>query len=79
MHDAAALPGFVAELDRRRAGLLTYRIEGDECEIVSLNSVVEGCGAGSALIDAVRQIARSAGCRRLWLITSNDNMPALKF
>ncbi len=79
MHDAAALPGLVADLHGRRAGLLTYRIEGDECEIVSLNSVIEGCGAGSALIDAVREVARSAGCRRLWLITSNDNMPALKF
>jgi len=77
--DASALPGLVAEADGRRAGLLTYRIEDDECEIVSLNSVFEGRGVASALVGRVCEIARTAGCRRVWLITSNDNMPALTF
>ena len=31
------------------------------------------------MLDAVREIAGDAGCRRLWLITTNDNLPALGF
>ena len=44
-----------------------------------MNSLVERIGVGSALIDAVKKVAASAGCRRLWLITTNDNTAALRF
>jgi ribosomal protein S18 acetylase RimI-like enzyme len=27
----------------------------------------------------VREVATAAGCRRLWLITTNDNLDALRF
>jgi ribosomal protein S18 acetylase RimI-like enzyme len=73
------LPGFVAERDGDPLGLATYRIDGDECELVTLHSNVEDAGAGSALIDAVSAAAREAGCRRLFLITTNDNTYALRF
>lgn len=74
----AELPGFVAEVGEEIVGLLTYHIEGQECEIVTLDSWREGLGVGSALIEAMTQAARQAGCRRLWLITTNDNThPAL--
>jgi ribosomal protein S18 acetylase RimI-like enzyme len=77
--DLVTLPGLVAEWQDQRAGLLTYRIEGRECEVTSLNSRQEGLGVGTALMLRVREIARAAGCRRVWLVTSNDNLPALKF
>jgi ribosomal protein S18 acetylase RimI-like enzyme len=50
-----------------------------ECEIISLDSLVQGTGIGSALTDAVQQRAKAAGCQRLWLITTNDNLNALGF
>jgi ribosomal protein S18 acetylase RimI-like enzyme len=31
------------------------------------------------LIEAVKERAKSKGCRRLWLITTNDNLEALGF
>jgi RimJ/RimL family protein N-acetyltransferase len=31
------------------------------------------------LLDAVEEVARAHGCRRLWLVTTNDNRPALAF
>ena len=34
---------------------------------------------GTALIEAVKAIAIQSGCRRLFLITTNDNTPALRF
>lgn len=79
IHHADTLPGFVATKEDKPVGLVTCRIEGDECEMISLNSLIEGIGIGSALISAVKNIAISAGCKRLWLITTNDNLPALHF
>ena len=75
----ADLPGFVALQDGEQVGLITYDITGDSCEIGSLNSLKPNSGAGTALIEAVRDKARQAGCKRLWLITTNDNLNALKF
>lgn len=77
--DASALPGFVARQAGEAVGLVTYQITGDSCEVVTLDSFVPKVGVGSALIAAVKEEARAAGCRRLWLITTNDNMNALGF
>lgn len=79
IHDADVLPAFVATREEEPIGLVTYRIDGDECEITTLNSLVEGVGVGSALVAAVKGAAGSASCKRLWLITTNDNLPALRF
>ncbi len=74
-----ALPGFVALQDGEVAGLVTYTMDGESCEIVSLDSLRPGQGIGTALVEAVKTAARRAGCRRLWLITTNDNLNALGF
>jgi len=79
LHHADELPGFIAIQDSKPAGLITYDIVGEQCEIVTMNSLVEGKGIGSALIDAVKNVAVTAGCKRLWLITTNDNTAALRF
>ncbi len=73
------LPGFVAILKGNRVGLLTYSLEGENCEIVTLDSTKPGIGIGTLLIEAVTRAAREAGCKRLWLITTNDNLYALRF
>ncbi len=61
------LPGFVALHESEKVGLVTYNITGASCEIVTIDS------------KAVRYIAINSGCKRLWLITTNDNMNALRF
>lgn len=78
-HDASHLPGFVAELGGERAGLLTFEDQGDEMEIVSLDSAHPRRGVGAALLDAATRRARERRARRLWLVTSNDNVEALRF
>jgi ribosomal protein S18 acetylase RimI-like enzyme len=75
--DPTALPGFVAVVDGEKVGLVTYAVRGDECEVVSIRSLREGVGVGRALLDAVRESAVAARCRRLWLITTNNNVRAL--
>ena len=73
------LPGFVAMLKGNWVGLLTYSLEDEHCEIVTINSIKPGIGIGTLLLKAVTQAAREAGCKRLWLITTNDNLDALRF
>jgi len=73
------LPGFVAILKGNRVGLLTYSLEDENCEIVTIDSTKPGIGIGMLLIKAATQAAREAGCKRIWLITTNDNLHALRF
>lgn len=79
LRHADRLPGFCARLGGQVVGLAIYCIWSKQCEIISLDSLVEGKGIGSALIFSVREAAVAAGCVRLWLITTNDNTPALRF
>jgi len=76
--DPTSLPGFIAFLGSQRAGLASYAVRGEECELVTIRSLREGQGVGRALLDAVRAAALEAGCTRLWLITTNDNLRALE-
>jgi N-acetylglutamate synthase-like GNAT family acetyltransferase len=69
----------VAEDTANWIGLVTYHIVDDACEIVSLDSLRPGIGIGTALLDAVAQAARAEECRRVWLVTTNDNLDALGF
>jgi RimJ/RimL family protein N-acetyltransferase len=75
----ATLPGFAAISDDVPVGLVTYMIADRQCEIVTIDSVVSGQGVGTALIRAVKTAAELQGCHRLWLITTNDSLAALRF
>ena len=75
----AELPGFAALAGEEIVGLLTYRMDKDACEIMTLNSWCEGTGTGTALIEAARKAAKQGKCRRLFLVTTNDNTAALRF
>ncbi|HPT93926.1 MAG: GNAT family N-acetyltransferase [Limnochordia bacterium] len=79
IHEAAEVPGFIAEKNKKPVGIILYNIRDNDCEIVLLASFTERVGIGSALIDSVKRIARLHGCGRVWLITTNDNTPALRF
>lgn len=79
LHRPADLPGFVALIAGEPHGLATYEIRGGECELVTLNSLAPRLGLGRCLVEAVRSAATAAGCRRLWLVTTNDNTEALAF
>lgn len=77
LHDVLALPGFVVEENGEPRGIATYRVDGGECELAFIEAFEPGRGIGTALLEAVRGAA--TGCRRLWLVTTNDNLDALRF
>lgn len=78
-HDVESLSGFIIYLNGDINGLITYCIKDRNCEIVSLNSFVENQGIGSMLIKKVIETAKENGCSRIWLVTTNDNIRALRF
>lgn len=77
--DASLLEGFVAEEGGEPLGLATFETRGGECELVTLDSLREGDGVGSALLAAVANAAWRQGCRKLSVVTTNDNVRALGF
>ncbi len=79
IHRPEKLPGFVCWKGEERAGLVTYRIEKQECEIITLNSFAKREGVATELLQAVEKAALESDCYRLWVITTNDNLDALRF
>jgi N-acetylglutamate synthase-like GNAT family acetyltransferase len=73
------LEGFIIEDDGAWIGLLTFFVKDGECEVTSLDSLREGQGIGTELLNAVEEEARKRNCKRLFLITTNDNLRALRF
>lgn len=78
-YDITTLPGIAVLEDDQLLGALLYRIEGKECEIAALFSLVEKKGVGTLLVNAIVQKAKNEKFRRLWLITTNDNTKAIRF
>lgn len=73
------LDGFVAEESGAVFGVLTYAFADAALEVVTLDSFIEDKGAGTALLQAAVEKARALGARRAWLVTTNDNIRALRF
>ena len=77
--DASVLPGIVAERNDQPVGVCLFRSEGDAMELVVLEAFEPGGGIGTSLLAAAEDEARRRQARRLWLVTTNDNLEALRF
>jgi GNAT superfamily N-acetyltransferase len=72
-------PGFMAEEAGEPVGVITFEFLGGECEVTRIDSPRPGQDIGGDLLRRVAAEARATGCRRLWLVTTNDNLDALRF
>jgi GNAT superfamily N-acetyltransferase len=75
-------PALVAQdANGQLLGMLTYVPDQAwrQCEILTLHAAGQWQGAGTALIEAVEQMALQHRCTCLWVITTNDNVDALRF
>jgi ribosomal protein S18 acetylase RimI-like enzyme len=78
--DVLSLPGFIAENDGGEwLGYVNYEDRGGNVEVLALEALVQGQGVGAALLARTLVAVRDAGATRLWLLTSNDNIDALRF
>lgn len=79
VHYFKDIPGFLCYEEGAVVGVITYAIENGECEIVTINSLKKKKGYGKKLFSAVLKVAKKEKCKRLWLITTNDNTNAMTF
>ena len=77
--DALPRPALLARSDGELVGVATYVVDGDACELLTLHAEKRFSGIGTVLVDGVRARAVDAGCRLLWVVTTNDNVDALRF
>jgi N-acetylglutamate synthase-like GNAT family acetyltransferase len=74
------LPAMVAvDESGERVGVATYVVEGTVAELVSIDALRTGAGVGRRLLDAVAATAHAAGAKQLLVMTTNDNLAALRF
>lgn len=78
-HHVDSVAALIAFDGERRVGAVTYVIDGGDCELTSVDAVDPRTGIGTKLLRAVEQAALADGCTRVWLITTNDNLDALRF
>lgn len=79
LYEARDLPGLIAERAGHRTGLLLYRIDGSECEVVVLIASPVRHGTGRRLLESAHRLAQEADCTRLWLNTTNNNFDGIAF
>jgi GNAT superfamily N-acetyltransferase len=77
--DASACPAFLAWSGDELVGVATYVVAEADCELLTLHATTQFGGIGTALVAAVKDAATGAGCTRLWVATTNDNVDALRF
>ena len=77
--DGTKSKGFIAEDNNKMVGFLLYDINDDICEIIALYSFIEKKGIGTFLLNKIKEIATLKKCDRIVVITTNDNLIALKF
>ncbi|OGG29977.1 hypothetical protein A2971_04210 [Candidatus Gottesmanbacteria bacterium RIFCSPLOWO2_01_FULL_46_21] len=78
LYEADKLPGYLAENEQEKVGLVIYREDQEHIEIIGLDSLVSGIGIGSNLLNTIIEYAAN---KKLWVsvITTNDNLDALRF
>ena len=77
--DMTEAEGFYFNEGKNIIGLITYIVYNDILEITSLDSLQENQGIGSKLVEAVIHEAKERKCQKIVLITTNDNINAIKF
>jgi ribosomal protein S18 acetylase RimI-like enzyme len=80
VHDVLALPGVGAWEAEQLVGVATYDVQDAAAELaaIAVSDDHRLRGIGTQLIAAVVAEVRAAGVRDVWLVTTNDNVDALR-
>jgi len=60
-------------------GLITWHIEGDRAEMVTVDAYQQGRHIGGRLLHAAEAELQKRGVRHIMIVTTNDNLRALGF
>jgi N-acetylglutamate synthase-like GNAT family acetyltransferase len=73
------LPGLIAFKENNRIGFLSYEIRENVCEIIAFEVFEKFCGIGSKMLNRLINTIKENGCNQIYLMTTNDNLDALRF
>jgi crotonobetainyl-CoA:carnitine CoA-transferase CaiB-like acyl-CoA transferase len=76
VHDVAALPGYGAWDGHRLVGVATCN--NDELAALVVGGAHRGRGIGGLLVEAVVEKLTDDGHEEVWLVTTNDNLDAIR-
>ncbi|WP_436862885.1 GNAT family N-acetyltransferase [Staphylococcus caeli] len=79
VYQLSSLPSIVAIEDKKIKGVLTFKVFGQYLEVISLESFEQNRGIGTMLLKKVEEIAKDMSINEIKIITTNDNLDALKF
>jgi ribosomal protein S18 acetylase RimI-like enzyme len=79
VREISELSALVALEGGERVGLLTYVVEGEVAELVTLDALRPGAGVGAPLIARLAELAQRAGARRILAMVTNDNVRGLRY
>ena len=79
IYDTKLLHGFVVEHRNKILGIITCHIQMDKYQICTLNSLDENKSIGTSLVNRAVKDAKAKKCTCVWLITTNDNINAIRF
>ncbi len=74
-----SMPGLIALQGGKRVGILSYEIRDEICEIIVFEVFDKFKGIGTKMLEALKALISKKGCKRIYLMTTNDNLDALRF
>ena len=60
-------------------GLVTWYVDGDRAEIVTVDAFEQGRHVGGRLLNGAEEEMRRRGAKRATIMTTNDNLRAIAF
>jgi len=79
IHNAGKADGYIAWMDGKPIGLLTYEKHTNAYEILTLDALTPNQGIGTALIQQLSDYVHKENGKRIFVIATNDNLDALRF
>ena len=77
--DISTADGIMVEENDEIKGLVTYILNHEICEIMSLDSLEQSKGIGTTLVHYVVDLAKKEKCKKIVVITTKDNINAIRF
>jgi GNAT superfamily N-acetyltransferase len=75
----STLDGIIAENESGIAGFLYYEVRDKDCEIIVFEVFDKFKGTGTIVLNKLKEVAKDKNHQRIYLMTTNDNLDALRF
>jgi len=73
------LEGILAVKKDEIIGFLFFDAQSESCEIIVFEVLKKFQGIGTKMLEKLKDISNDKGCKRIFLMTNNDNLDALRF